>query len=124
MKDVFVIDDDADVREIMIFSLENEGFSVIPFESPMEALKVLLDKPKDRLPGLIIVDFMMPEMDGVTFIRELRDNHAKALGHIPVALSTAMGSMEESPLPSDIIRLHKPMELDDLIKVVNKYCRP
>ena len=122
-KTVVIIDDDEDVREILIYTLESEGFKILPFDNGHKALEVLKDLSKEDLPGLIIVDYMMPEMDWVTFINEIKSKYEDRLGHIPVALSTAMGTMEDFSLPPGIIQLFKPMELDELIRVVYRYCQ-
>lgn len=122
-KSIVIIDDDEDVREILVYTLESEGFGTRSFENGQKALDYFNDLSVSEYPGLIIVDYMMPEMDGVTFIHEMRAKHQATLAKIPIALSTAMGSMEEFVLPPGIIQLYKPMELDELIKIVNEYCQ-
>lgn len=122
MKPIVVIDDDHDVRDVIVFALENDGFEVSSFENGKEGLDALNDMPSDKLPGLIIVDYLMPEMDGVTFINQIKNSFPK-LSKIPVAISSAMGAMNSSIIKdNDIILLHKPMDLDDLLKVARNLC--
>ncbi len=122
MKPIVVIDDDHDVRDVIVFALENDGFEVSSFENGKEGLDALNDLPSDKLPGLIIVDYLMPEMDGVTFINHIKNSFPK-LSKIPVAISSAMGAMNSSIIKdNDIILLHKPMDLDDLLKVARNHC--
>lgn len=122
MKPIVVIDDDHDVRDVIVFALENDGFSVSSFENGKEGLDALNDMTSDKLPGLIIVDYLMPEMDGVTFINQIKNSFPK-LSKIPVAISSAMGAMNSSIIKdNDIILLHKPMDLDDLLKVARHHC--
>lgn len=122
MKPIVVIDDDHDVRDVIVFALENDGFSVSSFENGREGLDALNEMKTESLPGLIIVDYLMPEMDGVTFINQIKNSFPK-LANIPVAISSAMGAMNSSIIKdNDIILLHKPMDLDDLLKVARQHC--
>ncbi len=122
MKPIVVIDDDHDVRDVIVFALENDGFSVSSFENGKLGLDALNDMTTDKLPGLIIVDYLMPEMDGVTFINLIKNSFPR-LSKIPVAISSAMGAMNSAIIKdNDIILLHKPMDLDDLLKVARHHC--
>ena len=122
-KSVFVIDDDSDVREVIIFALENDGYKVMSAENGLAGLNLLKTLSPENFPGLIIVDNLMPEMDGVTFIQEIKEKHPDTFGKIPVVFSSAMGSMdEENPFLKDVVTLYKPMELDELLITVKKYC--
>lgn len=123
MKPVYVIDDDLDVRDIIVFALENSGFSVTSFNNGEEAMQALSDCSSRDLPGLIIVDYLMPVMDGVTFINALQKSTKKEILDIKLALSSAMGPMD--PVLSqikDVIHLPKPMELEDLLQVAKTHC--
>lgn len=81
---VLVVEDDVDVRRMMRRSLEDEGWSVLEAGNGREALQ----RVKERLPGLILLDLMMPEVDGFEFLSLLRlTDQGKA---IPVVILTAM----------------------------------
>lgn len=122
MKAVVVIDDD-DVREVIVFALESEGFEVDAYPNGKLALEGLLRRPHEELPGLMIIDYLMPEMDGVTLIKEICSNHTNLLGNVPLALSTAMGEVNlDIECENELIHLHKPMDLDNLLKTVRKFC--
>lgn len=123
MKQVFVIDDDIDVRDIIVYALETNGLNVIAFSNAEEALAVLNNCPNEKLPGLIIVDYLMPIMDGAEFVRTIQQSSRKELLTIPLAVSSAMGPQDEvlSQL-QNVIHLPKPMDLDDLLRVVKKHC--
>ena len=122
MKKVLVIDDDADVRDVIVFALEEEGYQVDVSENGKHGLDKLLKLDESQYPGLIIVDYLMPEMDGVTFIKVIKQEYPNSLGKIPLVISSAMGAMDEHDFLIDVTRLYKPMDLDDLLKVVKQHC--
>ncbi|HXH29213.1 MAG TPA: response regulator [Bacteriovoracaceae bacterium] len=124
MREICVIDDDEDVREVVAFALETEGYMVHQFENGQKALDHLLTLQRSDYPGLIIVDHLMPTMDGLTFISKIKSEHRDSFGLIPVALSSANDFRQAYPgLPPEIIKLNKPMNLDDLIKLASEHCR-
>jgi two-component system, OmpR family, alkaline phosphatase synthesis response regulator PhoP len=81
---LLVIDDEDDIREVAQLSLEmTTGWEIITASSGAEGIAAA---NRDR-PDAILLDVMMPEMDGPTTFRRLRDDPATA--HIPVVLLTA-----------------------------------
>jgi CheY-like chemotaxis protein len=84
MADVLVVDDDADTLEMVVKTLEKAGHHVVPARNGWEGLLALDGKHVD----LIILDLMMPGMNGPTFLRVVRnDNRRKSL---PVIVLTAL----------------------------------
>lgn len=67
---ILIVDDEPDILEFMQYNLEREGFEVFMASSGKQALEVA----KDELPDLIILDVMMPGMDGIETCRELRND--------------------------------------------------
>ena len=65
---ILIVDDEPDIIEILKFNLENEGYKVISAENGKEALKLA----DEHLPQLIILDLMMPVMDGIEACERLR----------------------------------------------------
>jgi CheY-like chemotaxis protein len=81
---VLVVDDDDDVREVTTFSLELiGGYEVIDANGGARAIELA----RSHLPDLVLLDVMMPGMDGPATFRALRADPATA--HIPVVLLTA-----------------------------------
>jgi GAF domain-containing protein/DNA-binding response OmpR family regulator/anti-sigma regulatory factor (Ser/Thr protein kinase) len=80
---VLVVDDDAEVRQLLRRMLESEGFAVVEAENGRVALERLRGEP----PSLILLDLMMPEMDGFEFVAELRRHESWRA--IPVVVITA-----------------------------------
>ncbi len=69
-KTILVVDDSESIREIVSFTLENEGYKVLIGNDGQDALKHL-DKPID----LILTDLHMPVMNGIEFIKMVRSNN-------------------------------------------------
>jgi CheY-like chemotaxis protein len=120
---ICVIDDDEDVRGVLCFALEFEGLKALSFSSGPEAEAVLSTLSEDELPGMIVVDYMMPEMDGVQFITHMMEDYPETIGRIPMALSTARFEDETSDLPDRAMRLEKPVDLKSFITLAKKYAQ-
>lgn len=116
---VCIIDDDIDVRDVLTYALEEDGFEVMQFGNPEEALTNF--EETEEKPGFILLDYNMPKMNGVSFINKVREEHAETLGKIPCALSTADGRIDEV-LPDGVLELKKPMDLDHLLDLVRDNC--
>lgn len=89
MARVLVVDDEKDVVELVKFLLERDGHQVIEAFNGREAL----EKVAAEHPELIILDIMMPEMDGYTVNARLTESEATR--HIPVIILTAKGQMRD-----------------------------
>ena len=85
MKKIMIIDDDEKLTGLLQEFLEQYKFKPIIYHNPIKAIS-MIDKKK---PDLIILDIMMPDMDGFQTLREIRENHL-----VPVIMLTARG--EES----------------------------
>jgi hypothetical protein len=81
---VLVVDDDAGLRQLLRRMLEPEGYTVVEAENGRAALARLAD---DVRPGVILLDLMMPEMDGFEFVAEFRRHEAWRA--IPIVVVTA-----------------------------------
>lgn len=114
---VLVVDDDADTRAVMRHVLEKSGYEVETAANGLEALDFLRTRARPRL---ILLDVAMPLMDGWQFIAEQR--RSPDLGDVPVVLITGE---RDAPQRAKALRLAacltKPIELDVLLEVMNKY---
>jgi CheY-like chemotaxis protein len=110
---VIVIEDDADIREAVVTALELEGFHVFQAENGARGLEVLQTMPH---PSLILADLMMPVMDGWQLINALSQDDR--LATLPVVVVSATN--EKSP--EGFRHVKKPIELDDLVKIVAEMC--
>ncbi len=83
---IWCVDDDSTIREIEVYTLEQTGFSACGFADGISLLEAL----KSEIPELIILDIMMPEMDGLEVLKKLRSE--AAYKDIPVIMATAKGT--------------------------------
>lgn len=82
---LLLVDDEPDILEFLSYNLSNKGFVVIVANDGLEAI----EKAKKELPDLILLDVMMPGMDGIEVCEKLRED--KALEHTIIAFLTARG---------------------------------
>lgn len=85
---VLLVDDDDMLRKMMTTLLSKQGFDVLPAESG----KTALEKLKTARPDVILLDVMMPDMDGFDVCRQVRAD--TAISHIPIIMLTALDSVE------------------------------
>ncbi len=83
---VWCVDDDSTIREIEVYTLEQTGFTARGFADGVSMLEAL----KDEIPELIILDIMMPELDGIEVLKKLRSE--PLYKDIPVIMATAKGT--------------------------------
>jgi CheY-like chemotaxis protein len=116
---VLVVDDDPAIRGLVADALRGEGYSVDLAAHGREAL----DAMRARCPVTVVLDLMMPVMDGFSFMEAC---HAEQLcGGVPIvvisAAHDALRKIREVPVNAFIA---KPFDLEDLIKTVGLYARP
>jgi CheY-like chemotaxis protein len=117
---IVVVDDDDDLRETLGELLSEEGYDARCFENGRVALDFLRALDGGGRPKLILLDLMMPEMNGWQFREEqLRD---AALSGIPVVVMTASRSLAEHPIDVSEV-LFKPIGLDQLLEAVERNAR-
>ncbi len=114
---ILVIEDDASVRTLLDKSLRAKGYGVVTCDDGLEGLTMLeLTKP-----DLIIVDIMMPRLDGMTFVKAIKDNEQTR--PIPVIFLTSNNDAKTMIQGINMGAKHyitKPFQLDDLLSKVAK----
>ncbi len=113
---VLIIEDDADLREMMAQLLTIEGFRAATAINGRDALDYL--KRGDR-PEVILLDLMMPVMDGWEFRRMQRRDPRVA--DVPVVVLSALDQRRTGDLAPDAF-LKKPLDFDHLLSLVRTYC--
>ena len=117
MSVVLVVDDDTDLREAMCDVLEAAGHTTHASRNGEEALALMRREPRI---DVVLLDLMMPVMDGWTF-RESQLADVE-LAHIPVVVMTAAADLSRSPIAAAQI-LSKPVTAKTLIAAVEQHAR-
>ena len=115
---ILVVDDDRDIRDSLIETLEDHGFRATGAANGAEALEVLRKSPER--PSLILLDLMMPVMDGPEFREEQLKNPSWA--EIPVVVISAYSDAEIRARSLDAECMRKPLKIRPLIDMVRRHC--
>jgi two-component system chemotaxis response regulator CheY len=114
---VLVVEDDPDIRDTVADVLEEEGYSVMSAKHGAEGLACLNDAK--QLPAIIILDLMMPVMDGIAFREAQRKNPAWT--SIPVlVLSADRTSREKAEAMGARGYLQKPFDINHLLDLLRE----
>jgi CheY-like chemotaxis protein len=116
-RQVMVVDDDADIRETLGDLLVDEGYEVESAAGGREALELLRNGAR---PGVILLDLMMPEMNGWQFRAAQLDD--PALAGVPVVVVSALSDVAGRASALGVPYLAKPIDLDQLLSTVARYC--
>jgi CheY-like chemotaxis protein len=116
MPHVLVVDDDADVRELLDMFLATSGYSITSASNGAEALT----RMREQRPCLVLLDLMMPVMNGWQF-REKQLEDPK-LSDVPVVCISAAYHPSEVSQRLGIPCLQKPIDLEKLLSVVHECC--
>ena len=115
---VLVVEDDVDIRDAMVDLLEAKGYSVSAAGHGAEALAQLQGGTR---PCLILLDLMMPVMDGWTFCTEKEKD--PSLAEIPILVVSAVPRQDpRNSCVRAVSHLSKPLEVDKLLAAVERYC--
>ena len=117
-KFVLLVEDDDDIRESLADVLRDTGRNVVEACDGADAVSKLEGLPK---PCLILLDLMMPRMDGHEFIRHLRDRYSPA--EFPVLIISAHDALEKAQgYPGVLGTLRKPFDVPRLLSLVEAHC--
>jgi CheY-like chemotaxis protein len=116
---VLVVEDDLDIRQALLEILEDNGFRAVGASDGAEALDFLL-RARD-LPCVILLDLMMPVMDGASF-REAQRREPR-LASIPVVVLSAYRDVDRHADGIDAVSvLRKPPSVRELVNVLRTHC--
>ena len=113
---VLVVEDDPDIREVMMAIVESEGHLAVPAENGDQALRLLRS---GLHPCLILLDLMMPVKDGWEFRAE--QNTDPSLASIPTIIVSAAGRQSMEAL-HPTAALEKPIDYDQLTRLLKRHC--
>ncbi|MFY3744373.1 response regulator [Anaeromyxobacter sp. Red801] len=117
-RSILLVEDDDAIRESVAECLDAEGYAVAMVENGVAGLEWLRRSPR---PHLVVLDLVMPVMNGAQFLETLRAD--PALRDLPVVLMTAALPSEQLPVPVADGYLTKPFELDELLETVARHAR-
>lgn len=121
---IWCVEDDASIRDIEVYTLQSTGFEARGFENGNTFLQEL----REEKPELVVLDIMLPGMDGIQILKKMREN--KEFRDIPVIMATAKGEEYDKIQGLDLgadYYLVKPfgvMELISCVKAVLRRCQP
>jgi two-component system, OmpR family, alkaline phosphatase synthesis response regulator PhoP len=125
---ILLVDDDPDIRDAITVILEAQGYEVITANNGLECFDML----SNEKPGLLILDLLMPKMDGFEVFKELKSQKWAEFHTMPVIILTSV--REEASLRRYKLEtghtldtddyIEKPIVPDVLIRSVNKHLAP
>jgi phosphate regulon transcriptional regulator PhoB len=121
---VLIVEDEPDIRGLLAFHLEREGYQVFKSNNGADALRQVRARP----PDLVLLDLMLPEMDGLEVCRRLRQDPATA--PLPIVMLTAKGEEVDRVLGLElgaddyIVKPFSPREVVARIRAVLRRSRP
>lgn len=115
---ILVVDDDPDIRETIVDALAGEGYDVISAVDGLDALELL--RNQEQSPSLILLDLMMPRMNGMELWKEIA--HVETWARIPIVVvsANAQGRAHAATM-SAVGYLRKPMQLRELFSAVAQF---
>ena len=116
-KTILVVDDDADIRAVLSMRFASAGYNVLEASDGYKAIKISMEKK----PDLIILDIMMPEMDGMSASQYLKEDPITK--NIPIVFLTGLQDkkLEKTYHSADAnIIIAKPYEAKELLEIVKR----
>ena len=110
---ILIVDDEQDIRETLEDFLSDEGFSVRSAADGEAALRVL---GEPDLPCVVILDLIMPVLDGNEVFQQMQAN--ERLANVPVIVTTS----DPSRAPAGVPLLKKPVSLQGLLAAIERFC--
>lgn len=83
---IYCVEDDESIRDLITYALKSAGFEAESFESAADFESALKSKP----PSMVLLDIMLPDKDGITILKEIRENEFTA--SLPIIMITAKGT--------------------------------
>jgi CheY-like chemotaxis protein len=117
---ILIVDDDVGIRQLLTVFLTHKDYRSVAVANGAEALSYL--QQPDQFPQLILLDLMMPVMDGAAF-RQAQQQDPR-LARIPVVLMSAVEDIEEqAPRLQISASVPKPVDFELLLSVVEQHCK-
>lgn len=118
---ILLVEDDPDIQGLLRVFLEGEGFSVHASSNGREALDYLKKGPR---PSVVLLDLMMPVMDGYEFLKEIYSTRYPAFQNLPIIVLSAAARLDKVAEEHPVRIVKKPIELDLLLSAIAKSVNP
>lgn len=120
-KSILIVEDNEDIRDSLEEALKMEGYRAYSVKNGAEALEALKRMPG---PALILLDMMMPGMDGWSFLEAQKQDHVLAtLPVVVVSALTAARALSHGEQPTQAVGyLQKPVSIEPLLEIVEQHC--
>jgi CheY-like chemotaxis protein len=122
-RNVLIVEDDPDTRQMLATLLSTRGFHAVAAEDGLEALHLLrtVRRRAPNVPCLVLLDLKMPRLGGPEFRRaQLGD---PIVASVPVAVMSGATDLEQrAQALGAVATLAKPINFDQLLDIVNRYC--
>jgi CheY-like chemotaxis protein len=110
---ILVVEDDEDIRELLVSALEGRGFAVEQASDGEAAIRLLEGAER---PCLMVLDLVMPGVDGFGVLEHMK---AHSIDNVPVCVMSALPQRAPAGV---VAALRKPFELQELFSVAQRYC--
>lgn len=117
---ILMVEDESDIREAVQASLKSRGYTVIAAADGEEGLR----KVKSEKPDLVLLDIVMPKVDGWQMLKAIRSDEDAATRGVPVVMLTAnreTSSLIESQSQKATDYLMKPFDIEKLMLFIHRY---
>lgn len=119
---ILLVEDNAEIADCIDMVLSYNGYEVVKTHNGKEAIDYLR-RHKDEKPGLILLDLMLPVMDGWEFLDQFKSEE-EDFSKIPVVVTSAASEADKQTQVPVERYLKKPVKLDLLLQTVRGYCEP
>lgn len=116
IKRILLIDDDEFIVRLLSLLLSKAGYEIVPATNGKEAKQVLSEQSVD----LIILDLMMPEMDGLAFLNWLRRENSTTLPIIVLTSMVAADTGQQIAAAGGAMLVYKPIKVPDLLEKIHQ----
>lgn len=112
MKEIFVVEDDDGIRELLEFLLMSKNYEVKSFPT----VRAFENRNSERTPDLFLLDIMLPDGNGLDLCKQLKETDGTS--SIPVVLMSAHANINRTEGADDFIA--KPFDVDDLLERIER----
>ncbi|HKE03704.1 MAG TPA: response regulator [Blastocatellia bacterium] len=123
---VLIVDDEEDARRLVSKVLEESGAYVVAVSSAVEAFAMITEPPRPDWPDVLVCDIGMPEEDGYSLMRRIRDWERERGFHLPSVALTSLNRAEDrmnALVAGYKMHIAKPFEAEEVITVVKNLAR-